>query len=80
MKLTQKEKEFIANEYASGDSFEDIAFATGITVQAVKRALSDIGIIDLSWHKAPYEHDLLQILKQKKVTNPAKLREALKWF
>lgn len=78
MKLTQNEKEFIANEYASGDTFDEIAFSTGLTIQAIKRSLADMGIIDLSWHKSPYEHDLLQILKQKKITNPAKLREVLK--
>lgn len=63
MKLTQKEKEFIANEYASGDSFDDIAFTTGLTVQAVKRALSDMKVLNLSWYKPKYEHDLVTLLR-----------------
>ena len=63
MKLTQKEKEFIAAEYASGDSFDDIAFATGLTVQAVKRALSDMKVLNLGWYKPKYEHDLVTLLR-----------------
>lgn len=63
MKLTQKEKEFIANEFHAGHEIDDIAFATGLTVQAVKRALSDMKVLNLSWYKPKYEHDLVTLLR-----------------
>lgn len=75
MKLTQKEKEFIAAEYASGDSFEDIAFTTGLTVQAVKRALADMQVIDLSWHKAKHQHDLLTLLRENGIHTVSDIRK-----
>lgn len=75
MKLTQKEKEFIAAEYASGDSFDDIAFATGLTVQAVKRALADMKVIDLSWYKAKHQHDLLTLLRENGIHTVSDIRK-----
>ena len=63
MKLTQKEKEFIANEYHAGHEIDDIAFATVLTVQAVKRALADMKVLNLSWYKPKYEHDLVTLLR-----------------
>lgn len=63
MKLTQKEKEYIANEFHAGNEIDDIAFATGLTVQAVKRALSDMQVLNLSWYKPKYEHDLVTLLR-----------------
>lgn len=67
MKLTQKEKEFIANEYHIHQDFSEIAFDTGLTVQAVKRALAEMQVITLSWHKTPIEHALLTLLSQNNI-------------
>ena len=63
MKLTQKEKEFIANEFHAGNDIDDIAFATGLTVQAVKRALADMKVLNLGWYKPKYEHELVTLLR-----------------
>lgn len=73
MKLTLKEKQFIANEYHINQDFNDIAFTTGLTVQAVKRALADMQVITLSWHKTPVEHALLILLSQNNINTVSDL-------
>ena len=67
MKLTQKEKEFIALEFEQSRDYSEVAFTTGLTVQAVKRALADMRVIQLSWYKPPHEHALITLLSQNNI-------------
>lgn len=59
MKLNTTEKQYIAGRYQNDESIPDIAISIGISENAVKRALADLKILNLSWYKTDDQHTLL---------------------
>ena len=64
MKLDKKAIEWITQEHAAGRTLDEISLDTGLSKPSVKRALSEAGVLELSWHKSDSEHKLLQLLSK----------------
>jgi predicted transcriptional regulator len=76
MKLTQIEKQFLVDLHLKdGLTYEEISSRFSITVQAVKRALADMNVIDLSWYKTDAQHELLTLLRMSGITSMSELRK-----
>lgn len=65
--LTQKDLEWIKNEYQSSRSVEEISTDTGLSKQMVKRALAEVHAMYLTWYKTKDENELLLFLKNRNI-------------
>ena len=74
IRLTQAEIQWIKQEYEAGNTVQDIAIDTGMSVSNVKRALAEAGLMYLSWYKTNTEIAMLEYLKQNNVTTLEELK------
>ena len=74
IRLTQAEIQWIKQEYEAGNTVQDIAFDTGMSVSNVKRALAEAGVLTLSWYKTNNDIAMLEYLKQNNVTTLEELK------
>ena len=74
IRLTQAEIQWIKQEYEAGNTVQDIAFDTGMSVSNVKRALAEAGVLTLHWYKTNEEIAMLEYLKQNNVTTLQELQ------
>lgn len=77
MKLSSKEINWIADEFKSGRTVEELAIDTGMSKQNVKRALSEAGLMNLSWYKNNNEKLILAYLRGMGINNLTELKEKL---
>lgn len=73
MRLTKQEIAWIANEFQSNRTVQEIAIDTGMSKQNVKRALAEAGLVNLSWYKTNEENKMLTFLKAKGINNTEQL-------
>lgn len=73
MRLTKQEITWIANEFQSNRTVQEIAIDTGMSKQNVKRALAEAGLVNLSWYKTNEENKMLTFLKVKGINNTEQL-------
>lgn len=75
IKLTPTEIQWIKYAYEeAGNTVQDIAFDTGMSISNVKRALAEAGVLTLSWYKTNEENAMLEYLKQNNVTTLQELK------
>lgn len=74
IRLTQAEIQWIKQEYEEGNTVQDIAFDTGMSISNVKRALAEANVLTLSWYKTNEENAMLEYLKQNNVTTLEELK------
>ena len=74
IRLTQAEIQWIKQEYDAGISVQDIVFDTGMSINNIKRALAEAGVLTLSWYKTNEENAMLEYLKQNNVTTLQELK------
>lgn len=74
IRLTQAEIQWIKQEYEAGNTVQDIAFDTGMSISNIKRALAEAGVLTLSWYKTNEENAMLAYLKQNNVTTLEELK------
>lgn len=77
VKLNQKEINWIANEFQNDRTVQEIAIDTGMSVNNVKRALAEKGLISLSWYKTADEIQMLNYLKAMGINNLIDLKGVL---
>lgn len=77
VKLNQQELNWVANEFQNDRTVQEIAIDTGMSVNNVKRALAEKGLLSLSWYKTTDEIQLLNYLKAMGVNNLIDLRDIL---
>lgn len=77
MRLTKQEITWIANEFQSNRTVQEIAIDTGMSKQNVKRALAEAGLLTLSWYKTSEENKMLIALASKGISNVKELLERL---
>ncbi|UZA02936.1 hypothetical protein [Moraxella bovis] len=77
VKLNQKEINWIANEFQNDRTVQEIAIDTGMSVNNVKRALAEKGLISLSWYKTTDEIQMLNYLKAMGINNLIDLKGVL---
>ena len=68
MRLNAEQIDWISSEFQAGREIEEISIDTGLSVPTIKRALSESGDIDLSWHKTKEQHKILQYLRSRGIT------------
>lgn len=71
MKLNQTERQYIVARYNNSETPQEISISIGISENAVKRALADEKVINLSWYKTDDQHQLLTYLESIGVQNLA---------
>lgn len=77
VKLNQQELNWVANEFQNDRTVQEIAIDTGMSVNNVKRALAEKGLLSLSWYKTTDEIQMLNYLKVMGVNNLIDLRDIL---
>lgn len=77
VKLNQQELNWVANEFQNDRTVQEIAIDTGMSVNNVKRALAEKGLLSLSWYKTTDEIQTLNYLKAMGVNNLIDLRDIL---
>lgn len=77
VKLNQQELNWVANEFQNDRTVQEIAIDTGMSVNNVKRALAEKGLLSLSWYKTTDEIQMLNYLKAMGVNNLIDLRDTL---
>lgn len=77
VKLNQKEINWIANEFQNSRTVQEIAIDTGMSVNNIKRALAEKGLMSLSWYKTADEIQMLNYLKAMGVNNLIDLKGVL---
>lgn len=77
VKLNQQELNWVANEFQNDRTVQEIAIDTGMSVNNVKRALAEKGLLSLSWYKTADEIQMLNYLKAMGVNNLIDLRDIL---
>lgn len=77
VKLNQQELNWVANEFQNDRTVQEIAIDTGMSVNNVKRALAEKGLLSLSWYKTTDEIQMLNYLKAMGVNNLIDLRDIL---
>lgn len=77
IKLNQQELNWVANEFQNDRTVQEIAIDTGMSVNNVKRALAEKGLLSLSWYKTTDEIQMLNYLKAMGVNNLIDLRDIL---
>lgn len=77
VKLNQQELNWVANEFQNDRTVQEIAIDTGMSVNNVKRALAEKGLLSLSWYKTTDEIQMLNYLKAIGVNNLIDLRDIL---
>ena len=77
VKLNQQELNWVANEFQNDRTVQEIAIDTGMSVNNVKRALAEKGLLSLSWYKTADEIQMLNYLKAMGVNNLIDLRDTL---
>ena len=77
VKLNQQELNQVANEFQNDRTVQEIAIDTGMSVNNVKRALAEKGLLSLSWYKTTDEIQMLNYLKAMGVNNLIDLRDIL---
>lgn len=77
VKLNQQELNWVANEFQNDRTVQEIAIDTGMSVDNVKRALAEKGLLSLSWYKTTDEIQMLNYLKAMGVNNLIDLRDIL---
>lgn len=77
VKLNQQELNWVANEFQNDRTVQEIAIDTGMSVNNVKRALAEKGLLSLSWYKTTDEIQMLNYLKAMGVNNLIDLRGVL---
>lgn len=77
MRLTKQEITWIANEFQSNRTVQEIAIDTGMSKQNVKRALAEAGLLTLSWYKTNEENKMLIALASKGISNVKELLKRL---
>lgn len=74
MRLNQPQIDWIVLNYNQGRTIEELTLDTGRSEATIKRALSEAGVMDLSWHKSAEQHRMLQYLRTKNITNLTQLQ------
>lgn len=74
MRLNAPQIEWIVQNYNQGRTIEELTLDTGRSEATIKRALSEAGVMDLSWHKSAEQHRMLQYLRTKSVVNLTQLQ------
>lgn len=77
VKLNRQELNWVANEFQNDRTVQEIAIDTGMSVNNVKRALAEKGLLSLSWYKTTDEIQMLNYLKAMGVNNLIDLRDIL---
>ena len=78
MKLNSQQIAWIVDEFVRCErTYEELAIDTGLSVATIKRALSEAGELDLSWHKSAEQHAMLQHLRAKGITTLTQLQGKL---
>lgn len=77
VRLNQQELNWVANEFQNDRTVQEIAIDTGMSVNNVKRALAEKGLLSLSWYKTADEIQMLNYLKAMGVNNLIDLRDIL---
>ena len=77
VKLNQQELNWVVNEFQNDRTVQEIAIDTGMSVNNVKRALAEKGLLSLSWYKTTDEIQMLNYLKAMGVNNLIDLRDIL---
>lgn len=76
MRLNNEQIQWIVDNFNFGREIEELSLDTGLSQASIKRALSEAGVIDLSWHKSQAQHELLTYLRTKGITSVKHLQGA----
>lgn len=74
MRLDKQQIDWIVDEFKLGREIDDICLDTGLSSSSIKRALSEGGQLDLSWHKSEEQHAILQHLRANGITTLTQLQ------